>query len=206
MTLEVIDLNGPEIDTLNLPFRVLPEIPKQRRKARAKSSLSDKQIMGADTETVEGAVWLFSTELGVWEIESFGDLLAVLYDAKHARTWKQGKGKKRKFSKGISTREFFFWNLKFDVQAVLHLIPDEAIDLLIDGEKVTITAQHPQDGSIEVELTYLEGKHFNIKPIDYFIGDSQHKVGPCSWWDISQFYGKTRLKNAAIKAGLPPKI
>ena len=206
MTLEVINLAGDNPDTLNLPFRELPEIKKQLRKKSASASLSDEQIMGADTETIEGRVWLFSTELGVWEIGTLGDLLGVLYDPIHARTWKQGAGKKRRFNKGISTRQFFFWNLRFDAQAILHLLKDDEIDQLIEGDEISTWAHHPEDGNIEVKIRYIEGKHLRFKPVDWFRGDSQHKVGPCDWWDISQFYGKTRLKTAAKKAGLPPKI
>ena len=210
--LEVIPLHKIEPDNLRIELSTLPTIKKQRRKQSASSSLSDWQIMGADTETIEGAVWLFSTEMGVWEVESFGRLLEVLYSPKHARLWRQGargknaKYKSRKSMSGISTRQFFFWNLKFDVQACLRLLPDEIIETLIDGEKATVTVQHPQDGPVEVELSYLEGKHFKITPKDYYVGDVQHKVGPCEWWDISQFYHKQPLKKAALENGLIPKI
>lgn len=74
---------------LNLPIRELPELPIQRRKAQAKRSMSEKKICGADTETVNGRVWLFSTEHGVWEIDSFTDLLEVLYSNTHAKKWKR---------------------------------------------------------------------------------------------------------------------
>ena len=210
--LEVIDLTTPQRDILSLPFRELPAIPRQRRKASATASLSTSRMMGADTETIKGRVWLFSTEVGVWTIKTFGDLLAVLYDPVHATWWRQGargkkaKGKKRRKSTGISTKQFFFYNLKFDAQAILHLLPDEVVSELIDGNKQTHVVDFPLGDPVTVELSYLEGKHFSIKPVDWFMGDEQHKVGPCSWWDISQFYGKQRLKNAAINAGLPPKI
>lgn len=210
--LETIDLTSPARDILNLPFRELPHISKQRRKASATSSLSDSRIMGADTETVGGRVWLFSTEVGVWPIRTFGDLLAVLYDPLHATWWRQGargkkaKGKKRKASTGISTKQFFFWNLKFDVQAVLHLLDSEVVSALIDGVKQTVIVPYPTGDPVEVELSYLEGKHFRITPKSWFLTDEQHKIGPCDWWDISQFYGKQRLKKAAEDAGLPPKI
>ena len=82
-------------DFLNLERRALPIMEMQRRKKPARSSLHDFQICGADTETINGKVWLFSTEFGVWEIETFSDLIQVLYNRKHARKWKSGRGNRK---------------------------------------------------------------------------------------------------------------
>ena len=204
--LEVVSLMHSPPDNLLFPLRELPEIPRQKRKESASSSLSDWKICGADTETVDGRVWLFSTEFGVWEVDTFADLLMVLYNRKHARKWKQGRGKSRKTSRGMSTREFFFWNLKFDAQAaILRLIDDDSVNLLLEGETATISVALPEPhGEVEIELHYLEGKHLRIKPVDWFIG--QYKVGVCYWWDISQFYGKQRLNNAAKENGFGEKL
>ena len=98
---------------LNLPLKELPVLKKQRRKKSAQSSLDPNKICGADTETVDGKVWLFSTEFGVWEINSMRDLIDVLWNDEHASKWKQGRGKNQKTSRGLSTKEFFFWNLWF---------------------------------------------------------------------------------------------
>ena len=54
---------------LHLGLKDLPEIKPQKRKKQAKSSLRDTQICGADTETIDGRCWLFSTEHGVWEVD-----------------------------------------------------------------------------------------------------------------------------------------
>ena len=204
--LEVIHLVQTPPDNLLLPLRALPEITHQKRKDKASSSLKDWKICGADTETVNGRVWLFSTEFGVWEIETLADLLMVLYNRQHARKWKQGRGKNRKTSRGMSTREFFFWNLKFDVQAaILRLIDDDSVNLLLESEPATVWVDLPAPhGTVEIELHYLEGKHLRIKPKDWFIG--QYKVGICYWWDISQFYNKQRLNNASIENGFGGKL
>ena len=204
--LEVVSLTHTPPDYLHLPMRDLPEITHQRRKERAASSLSDAKICGADTETVDGRVWLFSTEFGVWEIDTLADLLMVLYNRKHSKKWKQGRGKNRKTSRGMSTKEFFFWNLKFDVQAaILHLIDDDSVNLLLESEPATVWVDLPAPhGTVEIELHYLEGKHLRIKPKDWFIG--QYKVGICYWWDISQFYHKQRLNTASIENGFGPKL
>ena len=194
---------GLGFDTVPLPF-----IKKQRRKRQAINSMPEWKICGADTETIEGCVWLFSTEEGVWEINRFSDLLTILYDRKHARKWKKSKSSKGGVKRGLSSREFFFWNLKFDVQAIMKLMSDRVIDMLLQSEgaengkgKIVINADTGDilpviDGRM-VQLEYLEGKCFQIKPLNWYTG--QYKWGECWWWDISQFYYKIRLQSAATK-------
>tara|TARA_R100001086_G_scaffold249206_2_gene188213 strand:- start:544 stop:2577 length:2034 start_codon:yes stop_codon:yes gene_type:complete len=189
---EIIDFRSENPDTLNLEYRTLPNLRKQRRKDKAKSSILDWKICGADTETIEGKCWLFSTEWGVWEVNSFESLLGVLYDPIHCRKWKQGKGKGKKNSRGYSTFEFFFWNLKFDCQSVLRYLPEEIVLNLINGIKQIYTVNN-----IDFELSYIEGKCFKISPKNWYRG--QYKMGVCYWWDISQFYGKQKLKSAGEK-------
>jgi hypothetical protein len=187
-------------DILNLPTRELPEMQIQKRKKPAKSSLKDFQICGADTETIDGRVWLFSTEFGVWEIDTFADLISVLYNRQHARKWKSGRGNRkdgtpRKATRGYSTKQFFFWNLKFDCTAIFHLFEDEIVSDLLDTLEVTVTAEIEGHGEIEFKIKYLEGKSLSIRPQNWFIG--QYKVGVCEWWDISQYYNKMRLNDAS---------
>jgi len=175
---------------LNLPLKDLPNLKRQRRKQSAKSSLNPNKICGADTETVDGKVWLFSSEFGVWEINSMRDLIDVLWNDEHASKWKQGRGKNQKTSRGLSTKEFFFWNLKFDGQAVMKLCSDEEIDSILNGNETEVK----MDGG-SVKIKYLQGKFMSFKPVNMKIG--QYKLGKCVWWDISQFYGKMRLNHAA---------
>ena len=78
-------------ELMHLPTKDLPIIKNQTRKKQALKSLHPHDIMGADTETVHGRVWLFSTERGVWEIETFADLVDILWNKEHSRQWKKGK-------------------------------------------------------------------------------------------------------------------
>ena len=185
---------------LNLPLRPLPFINPQKRPKKRQRSMFEKKICGADTETINGKVWLFSTEFGVWEVETFSDLLMVLYNRQHATKWKSGRAGSgnRKSVRGFSTKEFFFWNLGFDVNAaILRTIEPDLVKPLIDGEKVEFWVELPEHGDVQVRLKYLEGKYLEIKPLNWKIG--QYKVGVCKWWDISQYYGKQRLKNASTE-------
>ena len=200
----IADMNL-EGEGLNYPVRELPKIKPQRRKKPAKSNLQTWNMIGADTETIEGRVLLFSTEKGVWEIPTFAHLMHVLYNDEHTKKWQKG-GNKR----GRRCYEYFFYNLKFDAQAVLRLLDNQVIlDLVtsreVEGEiasnKVLInvdTANYePVVNGRMVEISYLEGKSFVINPIKFYRGS--YKLGPCKWWDISQFYGKMRLNNASKK-------
>ena len=78
----VIHEDGPG---LGFDLDPLPELPQQRRKKPAKSNLQTWNMIGSDTETVEGKVWLFSTEKGVWECPTFAHLMRVPYNDDHTR-------------------------------------------------------------------------------------------------------------------------
>ena len=191
MPAKFVNLIQPD-SGLHLPLRDLPTLKNQRRKQQAKSSLEPSKMCGADTETVDGKVWLFSTEYGVWEIDNLQSLIEVMFNEHHRSMWKQGRGKNQKTSRGISTKEFFFWNLKFDAQAILKLLKDDEIDSLLNGDKI----KHECERGF-VEMKYLEGKFMMLKPINWMEGD--YKLGRVLWWDISQFYNKMRLNQAASK-------
>lgn len=187
---------------LGFSLNPLPEIKLQRRKSKAKSSLQPWNMMGADTETISGRAWLFSTELGVWEVPTFAHLMQILYSESHTKKWKKG-GKR-----GRRPLEYFFWNLKFDAQAILRMLSDRVVLALIGSNQeegdigtddVVINADtgdfEPRVRGRMVELSYLEGKSLVIKPVNWRRG--VFKLGPCHWWDISQFYGKMRLNTAS---------
>ena len=184
---------------LGLPLRDLPSIKAQNRKRKASSSIKANRMIGADTETVGGMVWLFSTEHGVWEIESWKDLIGVMFDRKHAVKWKKSKASKNGKKRGLATAQWFYWNLKFDAQACLKMCSDDVIDEILSGEKVKINcntgSKNPIVNGEMIQLSYLEGKHLEIKPINWKIG--QYHLGIINWWDISQFYYKIRLQTAA---------
>lgn len=190
-------------ESLGLPIRELPELKTQRRKRQAKNSMPEWKICGADTETVDGKVWLFSTEYGVWEIETFRDLIDIMFNKQHAKKWRKSKATKGGIKRGLSSKEYFFWNLKFDSQAIFKLFSDEVIDMLLEDtkEKIIINADSgdflPNVPGSMVQLDYLEGKSFQMKPIKWMKGIYQ--LGMIYWWDISQFYYKIRLQTAAEK-------
>ena len=202
---------APDDAGLSLPLLDLPpDIKQQRRKKPAKANLPERKMMGADTETVGGKVWLFSTEKGVWEIDSFSDLMDAIYQRPHLSKWKKTKASGRGPNlRGFSPMEFFFYNLKFDAQAVLRLLDDEVVLTLIgsterEGDigktKVIVNADTgafgPEVDGRMVELDYLEGKAFVISPKGWRI-DDKWLLGACWWWDISQFYGRLPLKVAS---------
>ena len=201
-TVSFLTQNSP---VLNLPLDPLHELKYQRRRKKSNYSMPESKMMGADTETVEGKVWLFSTEAGVWEIEDFDSLLEVLYNREHATVWKQGRRSDRAAKRGISTKEFFFWNLGFDAGAILRLFSPEMVDSLLVGDKVVIRAFCEGGEGINVEVKYLLKKYMEIKPLNWMI-DDRWQAGVCKFWDISQFFGKMPLKTAAELYGFPPKI
>ena len=186
---------------LGFDYRKLPIMGQQTRKRKANKSIHPSQIIGADTETIEGKVWLFSTENGVWEIENLLDLLRIMYDDEHSREW-------RNMKKGRVAKEFFFWNLKFDAQAILRLLDEDVVlDLIasrteegeIGSNEVTINAETmtylPKAPGKMITLRYLEGKSLEFRPRNWKVNKA--KLGPVYWWDISQYYNKMRLTKAA---------
>lgn len=197
--ISVIDFMTGEGE-LDLPVGDLPEIVSQKRKRPATNSWSGDRMVGADTETIEGCVWLFSTEHGVWEINKFTDLIHICSDKDHSNKWARGRGARSTgTSRGISPHEFFFWNLAFDVNAVLKLLSERSIyQLMKDGETTINTDTgdwHPKIRGRMAKLSYLEGKMFEIEPVDWKRG--QYKIGKITWWDASPLYHKTRLNTAA---------
>ncbi len=185
---------------LNLPKKDLPlHIRPQKRKRPATNSTPEWKICGADTETINGRCYLFSTEKGAYYIDSLFDLMTVLYNRDHASKWTRGKKSGRKINqksnRGYSTKEFYFYNLKFDAQAIFHYLDDEILCNLLNGDEIEINVHSTKSTPIVVgemlKIRYLEGKMLEFKPQDWFIG--QYKIGPCVWWDISQFYGKKSL-------------
>ena len=91
-----------EEELMHLPLKELPVIKKQTRKTHPIKSVNPHDIMGADTETIEGRVWLISTERGVWEINTFSDLVQILWNDEHSIKWKKGKtSNENKNARGI---------------------------------------------------------------------------------------------------------
>jgi len=190
----------------NTPHKELPTIPYQRRSEPARASISDAKIMGADTETIDGKVWLFSTETGVYEIDTFEDLICAFFHPTHCKIWRQGarvatdSHRARSASVGYAPAEFFFWNLSYDANAFFRLIADEF------GEDEVLTLLAALDLEITTEILgqqvtfkmkYLSGKYFQIEPKGWVM--EEMKMGKIHMWDIAQFYGKMRLNTAAMR-------
>ena len=58
----VVNFTQNQPDVLNLPLKELPLLtPQKRPKTGRTSSLNQNKMMGADTETIDGNIWLFST-------------------------------------------------------------------------------------------------------------------------------------------------
>ena len=216
-------MNVPRVVNMNLgskslgfPKKSLPFIKDQKRKRQATISMPERKMIGADTETIGGKLWLFSTEKGVWEIDTFKDLMEVIFSPKHMSKWKKtkksGRGNKLR---GWSPVEFFFWNLKFDAQAIFRLLTPRVVESLIESKeegregelgqnKIRVNVHtgdfHPIVKGQMIELDYLEGKSFVIRPISV-TKTTEHgtvyHIGTCYMWDISQFYGKLRLQTAS---------
>lgn len=182
-------------------LRELPNYTPQRRNVNNSTySIGDRKICGADTETLGGKIWLFSTEYGVWEVEDLGQLLEVIFNKEHSYRYSRLSKAKRKKSKAtnlhITTKEFFFWNLKFDASAIMKTFSEKEIETILEFDKlVTVCKFKGED--MTVEITYLEGKYMEIKPVKFFIDG--YKYGAVKFWDISQFYYKMRLDVAGKK-------
>ena len=175
-----------------LELRKLPEYKTQKRKVTHSTySLNDKRICGADTETLQGKIWLFSTEFGVWEVRTISELIEVMFNHHHSYRYSRKRGKK--LQKAVTTKNFFFYNLKFDAQAILKTLDEADIRHLLDNDKLTIFI-NAFDKEMELEISYLEGKHLQFKPKDFTIDG--YKLSPVDCWDISQFYNKMRLQKA----------
>lgn len=175
-----------------LELRELPEYKSQKRKiTHSTYSLNDKRICGADTETLGGSIWLFSTEFGVWEVRTISQLLEVMFNTTHSYRYSRKRGKK--LQKSITTKQYFFYNLKFDAQAILKTLDEKDIISLLENDKLTIFIE-VFDKEMELEISYLEGKHLQFKPKDFYING--YKLSPVECWDISQFYNKMRLQKA----------
>jgi len=218
MTLPDILTIHEESDTdglgLEYPVSELPLIKRQSRKKQAVKSLHPRRICGADTETKQGRCWLWSSEHGVWEVPTFADLMDVWYNDDHARNWRYGATKDRKANSGRTVQQFFYWNLKFDAQAVIRMLHPTVMKELTqsktdEGEigtnKVRINADSgdftPEVDGRMVTIRYLEGKSLEIQPEEWYYpisSDDFVHLGPVYHWDISQFYNRMRLNKAAL--------
>lgn len=198
----------------------LPEIREQKRpryipKDIAASSIQPQHARGIDTETLKGRAYLITFEMArqnrktkVWElypaahyVESFADVMDALLSG--GRTWFKG-GKY-----GFTHPDYFFWNLKFDAQALTKHLPNQIIDLIYLNKTVHINyetcevvdPEEETDHSKTVEIFYLPKKCLRFsfhKQHTYTPPTSSKSVngGVIECWDAMQFYGGSLNKNA----------
>ena len=199
----------------------LPEIREQKRpryipKDIASASIQPQHARGIDTETLNGRAYLITFEMArqnrktkVWElypvahyVESFCDVMKAFLSG--GRTWFKG-GKY-----GFTHPDYFFWNLKFDAQALTKWLPNPIIDLIYLNKTVHINyetcglidaSDESLDHSKTVEIFYLPKKclRFTFHPQHRYTPPASKKSvngGVIECWDAMQFYGGSLNKNA----------
>ena len=132
------------------------------------------EIIGFDTETIKGRAELITNSYGdVIHPNSFYDCVGFL--CKDATRGSVG----------------FFYNLKYDFQAILKWLEPEYWKTVYKEGKVSFTAP---DGKRVFTLHYIPQKQLKIS----YKTDGKNNR---SWafYDISQFFGKMKLENAASK-------
>ena len=201
-------------------LKELPEIKEQWRpryipKSIINSSIRLQNTVGADTETLNGKCYLLALEhstkdrkTGEWwtapkafYTESWRDVINAFLVC--GRTYyKKGKV-------GFTHPSYFWWNLKFDSQALLKHLPNRLIDEIYINKKVQfdidtfaiVDWESEGDFQNTVEVFYLPKKALRItfhKTHTFQPANSTKWVngGVIESWDIAQFYGGSLNKNA----------
>lgn len=201
-------------------LKELPEIkeqwrPRYKPKSIVNSSIRLHNVRGADTETLDGKCFMLSLEYGSqdrksreWTLEprlyytdTFKDVLDAFLDC--------GKLYYKKGKVGFTHPSYFYWNLKFDSQALLKHLPNRLIDEIYINKKVQfdfetyeiVDWEEEGDYSNTVEIFYLPKKALRItfhKMHTYKPVDSTKWVngGVIEMWDIAQFYGGSLNHNS----------
>jgi len=142
-----------------------------RFKTKAPASF---EIIGYDTETIKGRAELIANSYGdIVHPESFQDCLSFLC---------------RRSNLGATG---FFYNLKYDFQAVLKWLEPDYWKALYDEGTVDYTASN-RTGIYT--LFYIPQKFLKIR-----YKTSGNKTRTWSFYDIAQYYGRMKLDNAAFQ-------
>jgi hypothetical protein len=120
-----------------------------------------------DTETPEGRIALLCTPTESYDIETWEDFTSLFMVAKNLKTI------------------FFCWNLRFDAQAILKLLPYEKLIELWKAKNNRIEF----DG---YRITYIPKKMLVISIIE-------GRKGAIHLYDASQYYGNKSLNSQAEK-------
>lgn len=202
-----------------------PEQPPQHRPINlptdmVASSIREFNFLAADTETIDGKVFMLSFETSkkvkkvyeiipvVYMIDSFKDIVEAYLN--HGRIWQSGCGR------GYAHGTYVYYNKKFDAQAKLKHLPHETIRYLYMTNSVTIDYRtgvmvdyenDDYDHRYSMKIFYLEQKilRFEFHAQHSFQPPQRGKVKPApvnggiiEFYDIAQFFG-TSLNNAAEK-------
>ena len=197
------------IEGLGFDLTPLPIIKKQFRNQKKAQSMKSDHIMGCDTETVDGRAWLVSFEEAGFEVESFPQMIEMIYHST-SRTYQGPYKKKGKRATYRSCPNLFFWNLGFDANAILKWLDPDLIEEVVENGRVrfftTIEGQR-----VRMTIEYIEKKFMSIS-IDKWMNHISRSTGREVWrntskncekwvklslWDIAQYYGRQRLNNAA---------
>lgn len=214
-------------------LKVMPEIREQSRPTNiptdiARASIPAIRARGADTETIRGRAVILTLETAVrrhgrevknqlkpelYHINSFQDIVNAFLV--NGRKWFSNS------RSGFSHPTYFYWNLKFDVQAYIKWLPDASIQHLYETNTVVVNIETGEmvedwagyvlpegqeempDWSNCVRLFYLPKKAFRMEFHEthrFDLGDGGKPVsgGRIEHFDMAQFYG-TSLKNASSR-------
>ncbi len=199
-------------------LKELPEIkdqwrPRYQPKSIINSSIRLHNARGADTETLNGKCFMLGLEYGKktgdsWTLEprlyytsSFVDVLNAFLDC--GRVWYKG-GKV-----GFTHPSYFWWNLKFDSQALLKHLPNRIIDEIYINKKahfnfetfemVDWEAEGDFSKTVEVFLLPKKTLRFTFHKTHTFQPTNSTKWvngGVIEMWDIAQFYGGSLNNNS----------
>ena len=200
-----------------LPLIPLPNYKREKRFS-SKRNLNPFDIAGMDTETKNGFAKLVSYEYldtknvskaGTFSMNSFFDFVSGVLSLGYQPKYGKHKSTHWKFP------NFFFYNLKYDHDAILKHLPDSLIKLIHQDEVIfdakTEKVCEKQEG-YAVKVKLLTQKHLSIsltgekwKDLEFVSSRTgftrklgSKKPSSIKLWDIAQWF-RGSLKNNAIK-------
>lgn len=155
---------------LNIPLRKNPSFSSQMRRTKpTKSNIKQEEILGFDTETIDGKVWLLTHGKmdGTFEAiypKTFLDVCVAFINSGSVDRSRKKKDGTAKCDRWIYPK-FFAWNQQYDFQAIIKLLPDETIAAVISR------GTHGTDIKPSGELLDPKGKmtKADIKKVDRYI-------------------------------------
>ncbi|MGD9158991.1 MAG: DNA polymerase [Desulfobacteraceae bacterium] len=150
-----------------------------KRQSRRQPKTRDIKHLSYDTETVKGRCRLLVNSLGEYVfVESFLDIIHFMCRDK------------------LRSHIGFFWNLKYDFQAILKWLPVEDWISIHEKGRTLVLLYDERRGDINLEVTYIPQKFLKLK-----IKATQKGKTTLSWrfYDIAQYYGRSKLDTAANK-------